>query len=138
MLIAAALPLVQAPENVGGVALILHGRYDIRGFFLFLSMALRLTAIAIATQYGLTETIGAIVAAQVVATAAVLGAGWIAFRRYPRVAPVPMGPERPEIARFVVQSSVATGVVALRSTLSPLLLGLVASPSQVGYFRVAQ
>jgi O-antigen/teichoic acid export membrane protein len=138
MLIAAALPLVQAPENVGGVALILRGRYDIRGFFLFLSMALRLTAIAIGTQYGLTETIGAIVAAQVVATAALLGAGWIAFRRYPRVAPVPMGPERPEIARFVVQSSVATGVVALRSTLSPLLLGLVASPTQVGYFRVAQ
>src|SRR4029079_2025882 len=42
MLIAAALPLVQAPENVGGVALILRGRYDVRAFFLFLSMALRL------------------------------------------------------------------------------------------------
>ena len=51
---------------------------------------------------------------------------------------MPLGPERPEIVRFVVQSSVATGVVALRSTLSPLLLGLVASPTQVGYFRVAQ
>ncbi len=42
MLIAAALPLVQSPENVGGVALILRGRYDIRAFFLFFSMALRL------------------------------------------------------------------------------------------------
>ena len=70
LLIAAALPLVQAPENVGGVALILRGRYDIRGFFLFLSMALRLGGIAIGTRYGLTQTIAAIVVAQVLATAA--------------------------------------------------------------------
>jgi O-antigen/teichoic acid export membrane protein len=137
-LIAAALPLVQAPENVGGVALILRGRYDIRAFFLFVSMALRLAGIAVGTRYGLTETIAAIVAAQVLATAAVLTAGWFAFRRYPRVAATPIGSERSEIARFVVQSSLATGVVSLRSTLSPLLLGLVASPTQVGYFRVAQ
>ena len=95
MLIAAALPLVQAPENVGGVALILRGRYDIRAFFLFLSMALRLGAIAIGTRYGLTQTIAAIVVAQVLATAAVLGAGWAAFRRNPRVATVPIGEERP-------------------------------------------
>jgi O-antigen/teichoic acid export membrane protein len=138
MLIAAALPLVQAPENVGGVALILRGRYDIRAFFLFLSMALRLGAIAIGTRYGLTQTIAAIVVAQVLATAAVLGAGWAAFRRNPRVAAVPIGEERPEIKRFVMQSTLATGVVALRSTLSPLLLGVVSSPNQVGYFRVAQ
>jgi O-antigen/teichoic acid export membrane protein len=138
MLIAAALPLVQAPENVGGVALILRGRYDIRAFFLFLAMALRLGAIAIGTRYGLTQTIAAIVVAQVLATAAVLGAGWAAFRRNPHVAAVAIGEERPEIARFVIQSSLATGVVALRSTLSPLLLGVVSSPNQVGYFRVAQ
>jgi O-antigen/teichoic acid export membrane protein len=137
-LIAAVLPLVQAPENVGGVALILRGRYDIRGFFLFVSMVLRLAGIAVGTRYGLTETIAGIVAAQVLATAAILTAGWIAFRRYPRVAATPIGSERSEITRFVVQSSVATGVVSLRSTLSPLLLGLVASPSQVGYFRIAQ
>jgi O-antigen/teichoic acid export membrane protein len=138
LLIAAALPLVQAPENVGGVALILRGRYDIRAFFLFLSMALRLAGIAVGTRYGLTETIAGIVAAQVLATAAVVGAGWAAFRRYPRVPATPIGAERPEIARFVLQSSLATGVVSLRSTLSPLLLGLVSSPAQVGYFRVAQ
>jgi O-antigen/teichoic acid export membrane protein len=138
MLIAAALPLVQAPENVGGVALILRGRYDIRAFFLFLSMALRLGAIAIGTRYGLTQTIAAIVVAQVIATMAVLGAGWVAFRRNPRVTALPLGDERPEILRFVVQSSVATGVVALRTTLTPLLLGIVSSPVQVGYFRVAQ
>ena len=138
MLIAAALPLVQAPENVGGVALILRGRYDIRAFFLFLSMALRLGGIAVGARYGLTQTIAAIVVAQVLATTAVLGAGWAAFRRNPRVAAVPIGEERPEITRFVMQSTLATGVVALRSTLSPLLLGVVSSPNQVGYFRVAQ
>jgi O-antigen/teichoic acid export membrane protein len=138
MLVAAALPLVQAPENVGGVSLILRGRYDIRAFFLFLSMALRLGAIALGTRYGLTQTIAAIVVAQILATGAVLAAGWAAFRRNPRVASAPIGDERPEITRFVVQSSLATGVVALRSTLSPLLLGIVSSPSQVGYFRVAQ
>jgi O-antigen/teichoic acid export membrane protein len=137
-LIAAALPLVQAPENVGGVALILRGRYDIRAFFLLLSMALRLGAIAIGTRYGLTQTIAAIVVAQILATAAVLGAGWIAYRRNPRAASIALGDERPEIVRFVLQSSVATGVVALRSTLTPLLLGVVSSPTQVGYFRVAQ
>lgn len=138
MLIAAALPLVQAPENVGGVSLILRGRYDIRAFFLFLSMALRLGAIALGTRYGLTQTIVAIVVAQIIATSAVLAAGWAAFRRNPRVESAPIGDERPEITRFVVQSSLATGVVALRSTLSPLLLGIVSSPAQVGYFRVAQ
>lgn len=138
LLLAAALPLVQAPENVGGVALILRGRYDIRAFFLFVSMALRLVGIAVGTRYGLTETIAGIVAGQVLATAAVVGAGWLAFRRYPRVAATPIGSERAEISRFVVQSSLATGVVSLRSTLSPLLLGLVSSPSHVGYFRVAQ
>jgi O-antigen/teichoic acid export membrane protein len=137
-LIAAALPLVQAPENVGGVALILRGRYDIRAFFLLLSMALRLGAIAIGTRYGLTQTIAAIVVAQILATAAVLGAGWVAYRRNPRAASLELGDERPEIVRFVLQSSVATGVVALRSTLTPLLLGVVSSPTQVGYFRVAQ
>jgi O-antigen/teichoic acid export membrane protein len=136
--IAAALPLIQSPENVGGVALILRGRYDARAFFLFLSMALRLAAIAIGSQFGLTQTIAAIVIAQVFATAAVMSAGWVAFRRYPHVEAVPIGAERPEISRFVVQSSVATGVVSLRSTLTPLLLGLVSSPTQVGYFRVAQ
>jgi O-antigen/teichoic acid export membrane protein len=101
-------------------------------------MTLRLGAIAIGTRYGLTETVAAIVVAQVLASVAVLAAGWTAFRRNPRVATVPIGEERPEIARFVLQSSLATGVVALRSTLSPLLLGVVSSPNQVGYFRVAQ
>src|SRR5260370_24477661 len=83
--------------------------------FLFLSMALRLGAIAIGTRYGLTQTIAAIVVAQVLATAAVLGAAWAAFRRNPRLAAVPIGEERPEIVSFHVHSSLTTGVLAPRS-----------------------
>src|SRR5712691_5155266 len=76
LFVAALLPLAQCVENVGGVALILRGRYDIRAFFLFVSMALRLTAIAVGASHGLTATIAAIVVAQVLATAAVSFAGW--------------------------------------------------------------
>src|SRR5881394_2040879 len=43
LLIGAFIPLAQCTENVGGVAIVLRGRYDIRAFFLFVSMALRFT-----------------------------------------------------------------------------------------------
>src|SRR4051794_36107537 len=81
MLIGAFLPLAQCTENVGGVAIVLRGRYDVRAFFLFVSMALRFTAIAVAAPHGLNATIAAIVAAQVVATTAITIAGWLAYRR---------------------------------------------------------
>ena len=38
----------------------------------------------------------------------------------------------------MLQSSVGTGVVSLRTTLVPLVLGIVAGPTQVGLFRIAQ
>src|SRR3989454_2701733 len=81
LLIASLLPLAQCTENVGGVAIILRGRYDIRAFFLFISMALRFTAIAVGAPHGLNATITAMVAAQAVATIAISVAGWIAYRR---------------------------------------------------------
>jgi len=137
LLVASLLPLVQCTENVGGVAIILHGRYDIRALFLFVSMALRLTAIAIAAPHGLTATVAAIVAAQAVATSAVGVTGWIAFRRFPRSALVPLGPDRRGILSFVAQSSVASGVVSLTVPLATLVLGGVASATQVGWFRAA-
>jgi O-antigen/teichoic acid export membrane protein len=137
LLIGAFLPLAQCTENVGGVAIILRGRYDIRAFFLFISMALRLTAIAIGAPHGLSATIAAIVAAQVVATAAVSVAGWIAYRRFPQVEALPLGPERRDIFSFVAQSSVATGVISLTMPLSVLVLGRVASTKQVAWFRAA-
>lgn len=135
---AAALPLVQAPENVATTALLLRGRYDLRGLFQSLSMALRLAAIAIGTRYGLTETIAGVVLAQVVATAAVAGVGTAAFRRFPRAEALPLGDDRGGIVSFVLRSSAATGLLSLRNALAPVLLGIAAGPTQVGLFRIAQ
>jgi O-antigen/teichoic acid export membrane protein len=137
LLIAAFLPLAQCTENVGGVAIILRGRYDIRAFFLFVSMALRFTAIAIAAPRGLTATIVAMVVAQVVATTAISVAGWLAYRRFPQTTSVPLGEERRDILSFVWQSTLATAVISLTAPLSLLVLGRVASTRQVAFFRAA-
>jgi O-antigen/teichoic acid export membrane protein len=135
--IAALLPLAQCVENVGGVGLILRGRYDLRGFFLFTSMALRLTAIAVAAPHGLTATIAAIVAAQAVATTAVSVAGWLAYRRFPQATATPLGTERRGILSFVMQSSIASGVTSLTTPLAILLLGRVSTTTEVTWFRAS-
>src|SRR5712691_1291859 len=57
MLLAALLPPLQAVESMGAAALILRGRYDIRGAFLTFSMGLRLAGIAVGTQVGVTATV---------------------------------------------------------------------------------
>ncbi len=137
LLIGAFIPLAQCTENVGGVAIVLRGRYDVRAFFLFVSMALRFTAIAVAAPHGLSATIAAMVAAQVVATSAISVAGWIAYRRFPQQAAVPLGAERRDILSFVAQSSVATAVISLTAPLSLLVLGRVASTREVAFFRAA-
>jgi O-antigen/teichoic acid export membrane protein len=66
------------------------------------------------------------------------GAALYAFRRFPHADQMELGPHRRGILRFVASSSLATGVVSLRGTLSPILLGAVTNPVQVGYFRIAQ
>jgi O-antigen/teichoic acid export membrane protein len=136
--IAAAIPLLQAPEGMSAVPLMLHGRYDVRGGFLALSMALRLAAIGIGAPHGLAWTIGAIAAAQALASLAIGTAGAAAFRRFPSTEPRPLGEDRRLLLRFVAQSSGATGVVSLRSTLTPMMLGMVSTVTQVGYLRAAQ
>jgi O-antigen/teichoic acid export membrane protein len=137
LLIASLLPLAQCTENVGGVALILHGRYDLRAFFLFVSMALRFSAIVIGAPHGLNATIAGLVAAQAVATSAISVAGFLAYRRFPQQPSVSLGPERRDIFSFVAQSSVATGVISLTTPLSLLVLGRVGSTKQVAWFRAA-
>jgi O-antigen/teichoic acid export membrane protein len=138
ILVGSLLPLVQAPENVGATALLLRGRYDLRGAYLTLAMILRLAAIAVAAPLGVTQTIAAMVVAQAIATAAVSIVGLVAFRRFPSAASEPLAQDRREVLSFTVQSSVGTGVVSLRTTLIPLVLGIVAGPTQVGLFRIAQ
>jgi O-antigen/teichoic acid export membrane protein len=136
--VAAALPLVQAPENVATTALLLRGRYDLRAAFQTFSMALRLVAIILGTRFGLVETIAGIVIAQMVATAAVSTVGVTAFRRFPQEPAAGLAEDRRGIISFMIQSSAATGLISLRGALAPLLLGMAAGPTQVGLFRIAQ
>jgi len=137
-LIASLLPFLQSPEGVSSAALILHGRYDVRGWMLASSMALRLTGLAIGAHYGVTEAVIGLVGSQAAATIVLGAAGVYAFRRFPHADHTELGQHRRGILGFVVQSSLATGVVSLRGTLSPILLGVVTNPGEVGYFKIAQ
>ena len=138
MLVVAFLPLVQTQEDIAATALLLRSRYDIRAGFLFLSMALRLGGVAIGAHYGVVQAVLGMVVAQALATAAVGVAGIAAFRRFPSAPELPLGDDRREIVSFVVRSSVSTGILSLKTSLAPLLLGLVAGTDAVGLLRVAQ
>ena len=138
LLAAALLPLVQSTENVGATALLLHSRYDLRGVYQAGSAGLRLLAIVIAAPHGVTETLVAIVLAQAVATVVISVVGHVALERFPPAPARPLGEDVPGIRSFVIQSSLATGVISVRTTLVPLVLGIVAGPTQVGLFRIAQ
>lgn len=138
LLAAALLPLVQSPENVAATALLLHSRYDLRGAYQAGSAGLRLIAIAVGAQYGVTEALAAMVVAQCISTGVVAVVGHVALGKFPHGPARPLDEDASGIRSFVVQSSVATGVISLRSTLVPLLLGVVAGPTQVGLFRIAQ
>jgi O-antigen/teichoic acid export membrane protein len=133
----AALPLLASPENVSASALLLRGRYDLRGWLLSVTMGIRLIAILVGASFGVTETLAALALGQVVATGVAGTAGIVALRRFPHAKPEPLGDDRPTIVSFVVHSSVATGVLSLRAALTPVLLGVVAGTTQVGYYRVA-
>jgi O-antigen/teichoic acid export membrane protein len=132
------IPLVQSLDGLAGTLLFLRSRYDIRSFFLSWSMLLRLAGVAAGAHYGVTQAILGILVAQTVATGSIALAGLAAFRRFPSAAPQPLGDDRLAIRSFMVQSTIASGVTSLRSSLGPLLLGAVTSTVQVGLFRVAQ
>jgi O-antigen/teichoic acid export membrane protein len=137
MVAAAALPLLAAPENVSASALLLRGRYDLRGWLLSVTMGIRLVAILVGASFGVTEALAALAVGQLAATAIAGTAGTLALRRFPIEEGRPLGSDRREIVSFVVQSSIATGVISLRAALTPVLLGVVAGTTNVGYYRVA-
>jgi O-antigen/teichoic acid export membrane protein len=137
LLAAALLPFVQASENVGATALLLHSRYDLRGVYQAGSSGLRLLAIVVAAPHGVDEALFAIVVAQAVSTIVISAVGVSALRRFPTAPERGLGEDFPEIRRFVAQSSIATGVISLRTTLVPLVLGVVSGTTQVGLFRIA-
>jgi O-antigen/teichoic acid export membrane protein len=138
LMLAALLPILQSTEGIAAAALVLRIRYDIRAWFLFVSMALRLVAIVIGAPHGVTATVFALLVAQLVATSAIGFVGLAAVRRFPRSAGVPLEDDRREIVTFVLQSSAGTGLVSLRSWIAPLLLGVVSGVREVGLFRAAQ
>ena len=129
---------MQSSENVASTVLLLHSRYDLRGVYQAGSAALRLLAIVIAAPFGVTEALVAIVVAQGIATVAVSVVGLVALRRFPAAPARELAEDVPGIRSFVIESSIATGVISLRTTLVPLVLGVVSGTTQVGFFRIAQ
>jgi O-antigen/teichoic acid export membrane protein len=138
LLIGAALPALEAIEAMGAAALILRGRYDIRGLLLAFSMSLRLAGLAVGAPHGVTAAVLGVLAAQAVTTAVVGGIGFAALKRFPVAAPTPLGEDRRAIVKFVVQSSLDTGLVSLRTWIAPLTLGIVRNTVDVGLFKGAQ
>jgi len=94
LLIASLIPLIQQPEGMAGAVLTLRNRYDIRGLFLLWAMALRLVAIAVGAHHGLLAVFAGLVVAQAVSTISVSAVALVAFRRYPRADPTPLGDDR--------------------------------------------
>ena len=138
LLAAALLPFVQSSENVASTVLLLHSRYDLRGAYQAGTAALRLLAIVIAAPLGVTEALVAIVVAQGIATVAISFFGLVALRRFPAAAARELGEDVQGIRSFVIESSIATGVISLRTTLVPVVLGVASGTTQVGLFRIAQ
>ena len=138
LLVGAFVPFVQAPENVAGCALMLRGRYDIRGVFFAVAMALRLVGTGLGATHGVVGALVGLLIGQVVSTAALVTAGLTAFRRFPHAEAVPLGDDRRTVRNFLVQSSVASSLTSLRGLLGTMLMGAVAPFRQAGYFRNAQ
>jgi O-antigen/teichoic acid export membrane protein len=138
LLIASVIPLIQQPEGMAGAVLTLRNRYDLRGYALLWSMALRLAAVRIGAPHGLLPLFVLVVAAQAVATASVSFVALLAYRRYPRRAPERLGDDRPAIRSFAIQSTIASGLASVRTSLPTVLVGIVAKSAQVAYFRAAQ
>jgi O-antigen/teichoic acid export membrane protein len=138
MVIAASISVTQAPENVAAGAIILRGRYDIRGMFLVVSMGLRLTGLAIGCQYGIRGAVAGMAIAQVLATAAICVAGLAAFRRFPSAPVEPLGDDAGPLRRFLVSSTLASSLDSARGTLGTSLVPTVAPINQTAYFRNAQ
>lgn len=137
LLIAAFLPLVQAPEGLAGTSLLLRSRYDIRSFFLVVSMGTRFVALAIGSRLGVTETVLLLVVAQGVTTGLIALAGRKVFRGFPRAPHESLGADRAEIVRFMKKSAIASTMTTFQGALAPIVLGMVANPTQVGLYRVA-
>lgn len=138
LLVAALLPLAQAPEGIASTALLLRSRYDVRSFFLVVGMGTRFVALVIGARMGdVTVILVLVVVAQVVTSVAIGAVGLLSLRRYPRVGQEPLGSDRPEIVRFMRNSAIGSTMTTFQGAVAPIVLGMVANPAQVGLYRVA-
>ena len=138
MLVASAIPVLETVEVMGAAMLILHGRYDIRGLLLMYSMALRLAGLAVGAMHGVTAAVLGLVAAQALTSATTGSIGLAALRRFPAAPSRHLDEDRPLLLKFVLQSSLDTGLISLRTWLAPLTLGIVRNATDMGLFRAAQ
>ena len=119
-------------------ALLLRGRYDLRGALLSVTMAIRLVAILVGASSASPRRSGRWRSASSLATAIVGAAG----RVRPPPLPAPRsrarsGPTGGRSSRSSSSRASPPGVISLRAALTPVLLGVVAGTTQVGYYRVA-
>jgi O-antigen/teichoic acid export membrane protein len=138
MLIASIIPIAQSPENVAASAIILRGRYDVRGWFLAISMGLRLIGLVIGARHGVVGAVVGMAIAQVLSTAAISVVGIAAFRRFPEAPSEPLGDDVRGLRRFLFSSTLASSLDSARGTLGTSLVPTVAPIAQAGYFSVAQ
>lgn len=138
LLVAALVPFVQQPEGMAGAVLLVRNRYDLRALLLLWAMALRLAAIGAGAGISLLALFSFVVLAQLVSTVSAAAVALAVFRRYPAARPEPLADDVPEIRRFAIQSTVASGLTSLRTSLPMVLVGVVASPAQTADFRAAQ
>jgi O-antigen/teichoic acid export membrane protein len=137
MLVAALIPLIQQPEGMAGAVLLVRNRYDLRGMLLMWAMALRFAAIAIGARHGVVWLFAGVVVAQAVSTVTVGGVALAGYRRWPRAAREPLAEDAREIRSFAIQSTIASGLMSVRTSLPSVLIGVVASSVQTANFRAA-
>lgn len=135
---AALIPLAQAPANVATSVFLLRGRYDVRGAYQVVHMGTRLVAVVVAAPFGAWETLAAIALAQALATGAISVPGVRFLRAFPPAPDCVLGEDARPVLRFAALSSVGSVMVSLRTSLAPLILGLMVGPTNVGLFRIAQ
>jgi O-antigen/teichoic acid export membrane protein len=138
MALASLIAVAQSPENVAAGAIILRGRYDIRGAFLALSMAFRLVGLAVGCHWGVVGGVIGMVGAQVLATAAISVAGWKALNRFPREPAEPIGEDVRGLRSFLISSTLASSLDSARGALGTSLVPVVSPIKQTAYFRNAQ
>jgi O-antigen/teichoic acid export membrane protein len=138
LLVGSLVPLAQATETIGGVALILRDQYHVRAWFYTVGMAARLAGVAIGATQGVLGAMIGLLAGQIVSSLSISHFGWRALRTFPIGASAPLAGDRAELRRFVFSSSAATSLTSARGLLGTWLIGAISPVRQAAYFRNAQ